>query len=177
MTIRVIAGLAAVVFLAVGAWTSSADDKASAIEFPANYRTNMVNYLSLDRTQNADQIIRLFAPRAALEAAKGGSGELPNGTVIVAEVYKAKLDGDGDAVESALGRRIRAKFAAVAVMQKEAGWGAQFPEELRNGDWDFAIFSPKGERLVKKDLNKCRSCHAPLKDTQHLYSLEHMVAN
>ena len=133
----------------------------------------MQNYVSLDRTQNADQVIRLFAPKEALDAAKSGT-ELPYGTVLVAEIYKAKKNRDGEVIKSSLGRRIRDKFAAIAVMQKEKGWGEQYPEALRNGDWDFAIFNPKGERLVDKDLNSCRGCHAPLKDTQHLFSLEHM---
>ena len=149
-----------------------ADD--AKINFPANYQDELINYLSLDRTQNDDQIIRLFASKEALEATKSGK-ELPYGTVIVAEVYKAKKDDSGNVVESALGRRVRDKFAAVAVMEKGKGFGAKLPEDLRNGDWDFAIFKPTGERLVKKDLNKCRSCHAPLATTQHLFSLEHMA--
>jgi len=143
------------------------------IAFPADYRTEMVNYVSLDRTQNPDQTIRLFAPRAALDAAKAGE-ELPDGTVLVAEIYKARMDEDGKVITSSLGRRIRDKFAAVAVMEKGKGWGETFPAGLRNGDWDFAIFSPQGERLVNKDLNECRACHAPLEKSQHLFSLEHM---
>jgi len=142
------------------------------ISFPTNYSTKFQNYLSLDRVQNDDQIIRLFANDIALTAAKEGR-ELPNGSVIVGEVYKAKKDEDGNVVESSLGRRVRAKLAAVAVMEKGDGWGAAFSEDLRNGDWDFAIFSPDGKRL-NKDINACRSCHAPLKETQHLFSLEHL---
>ena len=119
------------------------------IQFPAGYEDKMLNYLSLDRTQNDDQVIRLFATKETLAAAQAGK-ELPYGTVLVAELYKAKKDADGEVIESALGRRIRGKFAAVAVMQK-------------------------GERLVKKDLNDCRACHQPFAETQHLFSLEHMV--
>lgn len=174
MSLRVITGLA-VIFAATMSFVASfATAERERISFPKNYRTELVNYLSLDRTQNDDQVIRLFAPKEALEAAKSGK-ELPYGTVLVAEVYKAKKDADGEVIESSLGRRIRDKFAAVAVMQKEKGWGEKFTDETRNGDWDFAIFKPSGERLVKKDLDKCRTCHAPLKDTQHLFSLEHMT--
>lgn len=144
------------------------------IAFPAQYRTEMVNYVSLDRTQNADQTIRLFAPKAALDVTKEGK-ELPYGTVLVAEIYKAKKDPSGKVITSSLGRRIRGDFAAIAVMQKEKGWGETISPELRNGDWDFAIFSPDGERLANKDLNECRACHAPLKNTQNLFSLEHML--
>ena len=142
------------------------------IKFPADYRTTFTNYLSLDRTQNADQIIRLFANDVALKAAKEG-GEFPNGSVLVAEIYKAKLDADGEAIESALGRRIRDKFAAIGVMEKGEGWGAGRAKELDTGDWDFAVFKPDGTR-AKKDLDACRKCHAPLKETKHLFSYEHL---
>ena len=164
-----------VVFTAATFLTGSfAHAEEPRIAFPKEYKDNLINYLSLDRVQNDDQVIRLFAPKSALDAAKAG-GALPDGTVLVGEVYKAKKDAKGEVIESSLGRRIRGKLAAIAVMEKRKGWGDKFPENLRNGDWDFAIFSPDGKRLVKKDLNGCRSCHAPLKDSQHLFSLEHMA--
>ncbi len=113
-----------------------------------------------------------FADDLALEAAREGR-ELPNGSVIVGELYKAKKDVDGNVIESSLGRRVRGKLFAVAVMEKDEGWGATLPENVRNDDWDFAFFSPDGKRL-NKDLNTCRSCHAPLTSSQHLFSLDHM---
>lgn len=142
------------------------------IAFPTDYKS-FTNYLSLDRVQNHDQIIRLFANDMALDAASAGK-ELPNGSILVGEIYAAKKDKDGNVATSSLDRRIRGKLAAVAVMQKGDGWGASFPDEFRNGDWDFAIFSPDGKRL-DKDLNACRQCHAPLGDKQHVFSLEHLV--
>ncbi len=154
--------------------SSAAFADGERVTYPKDYRTSLENYLSLDRTMNDDQVIRLFTSKEALAAAKAGE-KIPDGTVVVAEVYKAKKDKDGKVIESALGRRMRDKFAAIAVMKKGAGWGKTIPEEFRNGDWDFAVFSPAGERLAKKDLNKCRSCHMPLADTQHLFSLEHMA--
>lgn len=155
---------------AAGATQTQAEEER--IAFPADYKS-FINYLSLDRVQNHDQIIRLFANDMALDAASAGK-ELPNGSILVGEIYAAKKDGDGNVVTSSLDRRIRGKLAAVAVMQKGDGWGTSFPEEFRNGDWDFAIFSPDGKRL-DKDLNACRQCHAPLVDKQHVFSLEHLV--
>ncbi len=143
------------------------------IQFPAGYSTKFKNYISLDRVQNADQIISLYANDAAVAAAVAG-GEMPSGAVLVGEVYAAKKDKDGKVIVSSLGRRIRDKKVAVAVMEKGTGWGKDFPDDLKNGDWDFAIFSPDGKRL-DKDLNTCRTCHAPLKDTQHMFSLEHVA--
>ncbi|MCB1520060.1 MAG: cytochrome P460 family protein [Hyphomicrobiaceae bacterium] len=142
------------------------------ITFPQNYATEFKNYLSLDRVQNADQIIRLFANSAASEAGAAGK-ELPDGSVLVGEVYAAQKDGDGKVIVSDLGRRVRSKLVAIAVMEKRQGWGEKYPTQLRNGDWDFAIFSPAGKRL-DKDLDACRSCHAPLATRQHVFSLEHI---
>ena len=143
------------------------------VAFPADYSQTFKNYLSLDRTQNEDQIIRLFANALALEAAKAGQ-PLPEGSVIVGEVYKAKVDKDGKPIVSALGQRISDKLALIAVMEKRGeGFGKDLPEELQNNGWEFAAFKPDGTD-AGKDLNQCRTCHAPLKDTQHLFSIEHM---
>jgi hypothetical protein len=164
------------IFLAIAAAIAAVAGMAVAeeprIAFPENYASTFQNYLSLDRVQNPDQIIRLFANEQALTAARDGQ-ELPNGSILVGEIYAAKKDEQGNVMTSALNRRIRGKLAAIAVMEKREGWGAAFPEELRNDDWDFAIFSPDGKRL-DKDLNSCRQCHAPLKESQHVFSLEHL---
>ncbi len=141
------------------------------IAFPEDYKS-FKNYLSLDRTGNDNQVIRLFANDIAA-AGPSKDGGLPNGSILVGEIYKAKLNDKGEVAESVLGRRIRGKLAAIAVMEKRQGWGEAFSEDLRNGDWDFAVFSPDGKRL-NKDLNTCRSCHAPLKDTDHLFSIDHL---
>lgn len=144
---------------------------ADGITFPKDYKA-FGNYLSIDRTQNPDQIIRLFANDKALEAARAGK-ELPDGSVIVGEIYKAELDKDGKPVVSTLGRKIRDKLALIAVMEKRAGFGKDLPAELQNNGWDFAAFKPDGTD-AGKDLNACRACHAPLTETQHLFSLQHM---
>lgn len=145
---------------------------ADGVALPKDYRTTFSNYLSLDRTQNPDQIIRLFANDKALEAVRAGK-ELPDGSVIVGEIYKAQVDKDGKPVISKLGRKIRDKLALIAVMEKRAGFGKELPAELQNDGWDFAAYKPDGKE-AGKDLNTCRACHAPLKDTQHLFSLEHI---
>ena len=159
--------------LVLGLMAGAAYADEARIAFPADYKTAFANYLKLDRVQNEDQIIHLFANDIALNAAAAGK-ELPNGSILVGEIYAARKDKDGNVMTSSLGLRIRDKLAAVAVMQKGDGWGARFPDDLRNGDWDFAIFSPDGKRL-DKDLNACRQCHAPLADKQHVFSIEHLA--
>lgn len=147
------------------------ESQTDAIAFPEGYASTYTNYLSLDRTQNPDQIIRLFANDTAM-AGPDGDGKLPYGSILVAEVYKAQKDADGNVATSMLDRRIRGDLALIAVMQREKGWGEDYPETLRNENWEFAAFKPDGS-VAPKDLDACRACHAPLDDTHHLFSIEH----
>ena len=167
MIVRLIIALKAVVLLAAPAL---AEDPR--IAFPKDYRTSFVNYLNLDRTQNDDQIIHLYANQIALDGIEA-TGDFPDGSILIGEVYKAKKDADGEVIESALGQRIRGPLALVAVMEKQTGWGEKFSEEHRNGDWDFAAFKPDGA-VADKDLNECRACHAPLVEMKHVFSIEHL---
>ncbi|MEM8932020.1 MAG: cytochrome P460 family protein [Acidobacteriota bacterium] len=150
-----------------------AEQPAAPITFPTGYESTYTNYLSLDRVQNPDQVIRLFANDTAL-AGPDADGKLAFGSIIVAEVYKARKDAEGHVMESKLGRRIRDDLVLIAVMQRERGWGADLPANLRNEHWDFAAFAPDGS-LAKKDINACRECHAPLTETHHLFSIEHLI--
>jgi len=143
------------------------------IAFPENYRSTFTNYLSLDRTQNPDQVIRLFANDVAMQG-PGEDGKLPFGSILVAEVYKAKLDSEGAAIKSSLGQRIKDKFALVAVMQREEGWGEQYPDGIRNGNWDMAAFKPDGAK-ADKDIVACLACHAPLTETNFVFSYDHLI--
>lgn len=150
--------------------TAQADD--TRIKLPADYKSTFTNYLNLDRIQNDDQIIHLYANDIAMKG-RDASGKFPNGSIVIGEVYKAKKDKNGDVIESELGQRIRGKLAVIAVMEKQEGWGKDFSEEHKNDDWDFAAFKPDGTD-AKKDLNSCRACHAPLGEQDHLFSFEHI---
>ena len=144
----------------------------SKIFFPENYRTTFTNYLSLDRLQHPDEIIRLFANDIAMQG-PGDDGKLPFGSVLLAEIYKAKLDSEGEVITSTVGRRILDDLAMIGVMQREKGWGAQYPETIRNGNWEYATFNGDGSKL-DKDITGCLACHAPLTKTNFLFSYEHL---
>ena len=165
MRLKFLIGLAALTI----AGTAVAED--ARIKYPAGYKETYTNYLNVDRTQNDDQVIHLFANDIAMKGMKE-TGKYPNGSILVGEVYKAKKDDKGEVIESELGVRIRGKLALIAVMEKQEGWGANFAEEHKNGDWDFAAFKPDGS-VAGKDLNECRVCHAPLTESDHVFSFEH----
>lgn len=156
---------------AFGAAGAIADDKKTEIQFPKDYKKHTLYYTGDRVAPNDGQTIRIYANDIAVQGMKRG-GKFPYGSVLTAEVYKAKKDEDGDVIESTLGRRLEGQLAVVAVMEKIKGAGEKWKGDLNNGDWDFATFKPDGT-VAKKDLAKCAECHAPLKDTQHVFSIEH----
>ncbi|MGI9506839.1 MAG: cytochrome P460 family protein [Geminicoccaceae bacterium] len=146
-----------------------------ALDFPAEYRENFTEYFRGDRFMHDDQTIRLYANDIALEGAKK-DGKLPNGSVLVADVFTARTDADGEVIESLIGRRLPGPMKVIAVMERRAGWDEQYPEDLKVGDWEFELFSTSGENLGK-DMTSCRACHHPLTDSEFVFSLEHLIAS
>ena len=151
---------------------TAADDVA--LELPADYRTSFDNYLIADRQGQEDQVMSMYANDIAREGARA-DGKLPYGSVLIGEVYAAKKDADGAVIESQLGRRVPAELKAIVVMERREGWDAQYPEELKVGDWEFEVFSPDGKNLAK-DTTACRECHHPLTDTEFTFSYQHLAA-
>lgn len=93
----------------------------------------------------------------------------PNGTIMVMEIYKARMDGEKLATGMD-GKPAKGELAKVFVMGKGQGWGDTLPDNLRNGDWIYAAYDPFNTPLME-DFTKCRACHTPLaqKDFVHRY--------
>ena len=151
------------------AGASTADDNVS---LPKDHREKFVEYLSLDRVQNHDQFIRLFANEAAMQG-KNEQGELKNGSVLVAEVYSVQKNKDGTVKNSMLGRRVKDRLLLLAVMEKKDGFGKRSSSPINTGDWNFAAYKPNGE-VAPKNLDVCRACHSPLTGTDFVFSIEHL---
>ena len=128
------------------------------IAFPENYDKGVM-YLSMDRP-DTKQYRDYFVTPAAVDALKKGE-VAPSGTVITSVIYKAKLDADGNPVKDADGRFIKTDLAAFAVMEKRAGWGAEYPPEKRNGEWEYQVFGADKKVNDKANLGACFDCHKP----------------
>jgi hypothetical protein len=127
------------------------------VKFPVNYAKGVL-YTTVDRADNK-QFRELFITRYALDEVKAGR-PLPSGTVITMVNYKAKLDEAGQPVKDANGRFIKTdEIAGIAVMEKRAGWGAEYPPEMRNGEWEYRAFKADGTVNDKADLKPCFTCH------------------
>lgn len=161
--------------LMIAAWLGFAASAAAGpelVELPEDYRTSFTNYASIDRT-NPKQIAEAWANATALAAAKQG-GPLPDGSILIMEVWQARLDAQEKPVLDGNGRRIKDKLATIAVMEKRKGWGAGYPPEVRNGEWEYAAFDPTTRARRQQDYKPCFDCHKPKVETDFLFTLDNL---
>jgi hypothetical protein len=128
------------------------------VAYPESYRTAFMRYITIDRPDR--NIVRWFyVDPEALDAAQPGE-PLPDRTVLIMEDHKARLGADAKPVVDAQGRFISTdEVTNVFVMEKQPGWGAAHPPEMRNGDWEYAWFLPDGARKADAEFDGCFSCH------------------
>jgi hypothetical protein len=144
------------------------------VKFPVNYAKGVL-YTSVDRADNK-QYRELYVTRFALDEVKAGR-PLPSGTVITMVNWKAKLDAAGQPVKDANGRFVKTdEIAGIAVMEKRAGWGAEYPAELRNGEWEYRAFKGDGTANDKANLTACFKCHKPLDKQDYVFSFDKLKA-
>jgi plastocyanin len=128
------------------------------IAFPAGYRDGVL-YTVTDR-HDIKQYRELFANREAVQAAREGK-PLPNGSVLTLVQYKAQVDAQGTPLKDARGRFLQGDLVGFAVMEKRQGWGAEYPEDIRNGDWEYSAFTADGTFNDKANFKACFQCHKP----------------
>ena len=142
------------------------------VVFPENYAKGVL-YTTVDRPDNK-QYRELYTSKAAIDAVKAGQ-PIPDGTVITMVNYKAKLNAAGEPEKDANGRFIKTdELAGIAVMEKRAGWGAEYPDDVRNGEWEYQAF--KADKTVndKANLKACFTCHKPLDKQDFVFSFDKM---
>lgn len=163
---------------AAAACTSAALISAAAfaggdkVAFPADYDKGVL-YTTVDRPDNK-QYRELYTSRAALDAVKAGR-PTPSGTVITLVQYAAKLDAQGNPEKDANGRFIKTNIIGFTVMEKRTGWGTEYPENVRNGEWEYQAFRADKTVNTGANLTACFNCHKPLGEPKdYLFSYDRM---
>ena len=160
MTVRIhvtVASIAAAVaaFAAVVPACAGGDKVA----FPENHAAGVL-FTTVDRPDNK-QFRELYTSAEALDAAKKGE-PLPSGTVITLIQYAAKLDAQGNPEKDANGRFIKGNLIGYTVMEKRTGWGTEYPDDIRNGEWEYQAFKADKSPNTAANLTACFNCHKPL---------------
>jgi hypothetical protein len=121
------------------------------VKFPENYAAGVL-YATVERGNIHEEI---FASREAIDAVKNGQ-PIPSGTVITL-------------VDSRDGKLFR-----YVVMEKRTGWGAQYPPEKRNGEWEFQAFNADKSVNRNENLDRCFSCHKPQENQDFVFTFDQM---
>jgi hypothetical protein len=161
---RLAPALTAALLLAAAVSFAAAD----RIGFPSGYKEWRL-YAMSDRPDNKT-VRDIYANAVAVRAGQVGR-PLPSGSVLSMDVYQAKLDDKGDPVKGPDGRFVKGGLVGVFVMEKRTGWGAEYPESLRNGEWEYARFAPDGARQ-NVDTKPCLECHKPESAKDYVFTLD-----
>ena len=115
-------------------------------------------FTTVDRADNK-QYREIYTSQAAIDAAKKGE-PLPDGTVITLVQYKAKLGADGNPEKDANGRFIKTDLLGYTVMEKRKGWGAEYDDNIRNGEWEYQAFTAAKAVNANAKLDRLLHCHS-----------------
>ncbi len=145
----------------------------SNVTFPDDYKRSFVKYHTINFPATR-QVRHYYANKAAVDAAKAGR-PLPAGSYLFAEVYAAKLDASKQPIRGADGFFEAEKLLIFTAMQSGPGWGKDFPDMLRNADWNYAIFTTEKQH---RPINQaeCLGCHKPLDSASCVFTLKELGA-
>ncbi len=128
------------------------------IKFPSDYLKGEL-YQTLDRP-DTKQYRELYATPGAIEAVRKGK-PIPSGTVLTLVQWNVYEDTSGKPLKGPDGRFIKKDIIAHTVMEKQTGWGAEYPASKRNGEWEYQAFSAQGIPNPKANIDACFQCHLP----------------
>jgi hypothetical protein len=168
--VAAMAGAAAVAVTALlpGHPALAGGDKVAFPEKPG------VLYATVDRPE-IKQFRELYTSQAAIDAAKKGQ-PMPDGTIITMVQYTALLTAGGAPQKDRDGRFIKGTRIGYAVMEKRAGWGAEYVPQYRNGEWEYQAFTADRKPNDKANLFSCFACHKPLDKQDFVFSYDRMKA-
>jgi hypothetical protein len=145
------------------------------IAFPEDYAKGVL-YTTVDRADNKQYRELYVSPAAAIDAAKKGE-PMPSGTVFTLVQYAAVLDAEGKPQVGPNGRFVKGNLLAYTVMEKRSGWGTEYPDNIRNGEWEYQAFKADRTPNTAANLTGCFNCHKPLGAApDYLFSYDKMKA-
>ena len=146
----------------------------SRVTFPEGYKDTFAKYHTINFPATK-QVRYYFANKVAVQAAREGK-PLPDGSVLFAEVYSARLDSDQKPVVGADGFFVADKLLFYTAMARNAGWGKDIPEMLRNEDWNYAVFTTDKQQRPGVNQAECLACHKPLDKVSYTFTLKQLAA-
>ena len=146
----------------------------TSVAFPEGYATSFRKYHTLNFPATK-QVRYYFANPAAITAAKAGK-DLPDGSYLFVEAHSAKVDAEGKPVMGPDGFYVPDKLLFYTAMARDAGWGKDMPEILRNEEWNYAVYTLDKKLRPGQNHAECLACHKPLDKASYTFTLKELAA-
>lgn len=178
--------IAALFVGSIAGLTIAAQSRAGAekVSFPENWADGVL-YMTVDvplrsttsptGQERIAEYREHYVTAGAMEALRKGA-PVPSGTVVEIVRYRARLDAEGNPLKDANGRFLKGELYAFGVMEKRTGWGAEYPPEIRNGEWEYRAFTADKQPDEKVNLAACFECHKSHANNDYLQSFEKLKA-
>jgi cytochrome c553 len=144
------------------------------LKFPENYQRDFIHYDTISFPERG-QVRKYYANRTAFEAARKDQ-PIPHGSYFLVEVFSAKLDENKQPIKGPDGHFVADKLLLYTAQETQPGWGDEFPDLLRNADWNYAVFLT--DKSVRPGVNQaeCLACHKPLTQDSYLFTIKALTA-
>jgi cytochrome c553 len=144
------------------------------LKFPENYQRDFIHYDTISFPERG-QVRKYYVNKPAFEAARKGQ-PMPQSSYFFVEVFSAKMGADNKPVLGADGHFVDDKLLLYTAMETQPGWGDEFPDLLRNADWNYAVFLT--DKTVRAGVNQaeCLACHKPLTQDSYLFTIKALTA-
>jgi len=147
--------------------------KTSA-SFPQNHRATFTRYHAAN-FPDLKQVRHYYANPVALQAARSGK-RLPDGAILLSEVYSVKLDAMLDLAKGSDGIFVPNTLLFYSVSARGAGWGRDIPGMLRNEDWNYAAFTPAGQPRPRINHAECLACHKSQDEENFAFTMKELAS-
>lgn len=157
--------------------TATAADSASAIDplsaMPQGYAERFTRIATIDRADSDGAIRAIYVNLKALDAFQA-TGDLPEGTTIVMEVYRVQSAPDGGLQRDADGYLVPDRLTSVLVKLKlgEAATAERqaLSPDVANGGWVYGSFDAESGRQLGFNQPLCHACHARAQPWDYLFA-------
>ena len=162
--------VSATILVLVAASSTAGPEKVAFPPYPTH-----VLYTVVDRP-DLEEIREVYVNPETLKMVRPGQ-PLPSGTVLTFVHFKAQVNDKGELVRDPHGRLVRGPLDRIGVMEKRTGWGVEYPADIRNGEWEYALFRPDGTRNDQANTKACFECHKPKSGQDFVFSMPQLLAS
>ncbi|NPD21472.1 cytochrome P460 family protein [Alterinioella nitratireducens] len=131
----------------VGSLASPASSEPNRVEFPENL-DELEHYTTVTRGEVTEF---MYTSQAALDAIQAGE-PVPYGTQVILQDWRDD------------------EVYRLFVMQKGEGWGDEYDEAVRTGDWQFQWYWPDGSINMDENTDRCRACHQAREGREYMFT-------